>query len=147
MVGYLDNELLAKENPSAEKPLKKARGGVASRKAKTNSMVASAARSKGKADTKHPPSVIEDESSHPSTAASKAGDLSFVLNAPAQSPPRSTPRSTPTRSPKVQSVKHPQIHPESSSPPAELFPSVPEPPPTFTPAEPAHNRTLRDIYV
>ena len=147
MTGYLDNELLAKDNPSAEKPLKKARGGVASRKAKTNSMVASAARSKGKSDSKHPPSVVEEESSHPSTTASKAGDLSFVLNAPAQSPPRPTSRSTPTNSPNVQSVKHPQTHTESSPPPAELFPSVPEPPPTFTPAEPAHNRTLLDVDI
>ena len=52
MIGYLDNELLAKDNPSAEKPVKKARGGVASRKAKTNSMAASAARSKGKPENR-----------------------------------------------------------------------------------------------
>ena len=143
MIGYLDNELLAKDNPSAEKPVKKARGGVASRKAKTNSMVASAARSKGKSDNKHPSSVTEEESPHPSTTTpSKAGDLSFVLNAPAQSP-----RSTPTKSPHVQPVKHPQTHPESSPPPAELVPSVLEPPPTFTPAEPAHNRTLLDVLI
>ena len=148
MIGYLDSELLAKENPLAEKPMKKARGGVASRKAKTNSMVASAARSKAKSDNKHAP-VIEEELSHPSaTTPSKAGDLSFVLNEPAQSPPQSNTQTTPTKSPNVHPVKHPQTHPESSPPPAELFSSVAEqPPPTFTPAEHVHNRTLLDIYI
>ena len=83
-IGYLDNELLAKENPSAEKPVKKARGGVASRKAKTNSMAASVARSKGKTENKHPPSLVEEESPRPSTTTpSKAGDLSFGRSAPA----------------------------------------------------------------
>jgi hypothetical protein len=144
MIGYLDSELLAKENPLAEKPMKKARGGVASRKAKTNSMVASAARSKAKSENLHAP-VIEEESSHPSaTTPSKVGDLSFVLNEPAQSP--SNPQNTPTKSPTVHPSKHPQTHPESSPPPAELFSSVVEPPPpTFTPAEHVHNRTLLDI--
>ena len=143
IIGYLDNELLAKDNPSADKPVKKARGGVASRKAKTNSLVASAARSKVKPDNKHTPSVVEEESPHASTTIpSKAGDLSFVLNAPAQSP-----QSTPTKSPNVQPVKHPQTHPESSPTPAELVPGIPEPPPTFTPAEPAHNRTLPDVLI
>ena len=143
-LGYLDNELYLKENPSAEKPVKKARGGVASRKAKANSMAASAAaaRSKGKGPENRPPSSDDptqisppppipstiDEEPHRTTTPSKAGDLSFVLNAPSHSPPRSTP----SKSPNVQAVK------ESAS---KTTPTVSEPPPTFTPAEPAHNRT------
>ena len=144
MVGYLDNELLAKENPAAEKPVKKARGGVASRKAKTNSLAASAARSKGKPENKPPssPSAVEEESPQPTTAA-KAGDLSFVLNTPARSPSRSTF----AKSPNVPSVKKEQplpLPPPTSSPPppSEMAASIIEPPPSFTPAEPAHNRII-----
>src|SRR5271170_5970862 len=104
-IGYLDNELFLKENPSAEKPVKKARGGVASRKAKANSMAASAAaaRSKGKGPENRPPSSEDqtqmspppppastiDEEPRRTTTPSKVGDLSFVLNAPSHSPPQS----------------------------------------------------------
>src|SRR5437762_1416893 len=100
-------------------------------------MAASVARSKGKTENKHPPSLVEEESPRPSTTTpSKAGDLSFVLNV-TQSPPRNNPRSTPSKSPNVHPVKQSQTSP----PPQEPLSSVPEPPPTFTPAEPAHNRT------
>ena len=143
MAGYLDNELFLKENPSAEKPVKKARGGVASRKAKANSMAASAAaaRSKGKGPENRPPSSDDltqmsppppapssiDEELRQTDTLSKVGDLSFVLNAPSHS----SARSAPSKSLTTQAVK------ESA---AKFMPTVPEPPPTFTPAEPAHNR-------
>jgi hypothetical protein len=120
----LDNELYLKENPSAEKPSKKARGGVASRKAKANSIAAHAARSKGKLENQPPSSTIDEESnSHPSP--SKAGDLSFVLNGPPGSPPAST-----SKSPNVQPVKQTSTLSDSG------------PLPGFTPAEPSHNRIV-----
>jgi hypothetical protein len=139
MVGYLDNELLAKENPSTEKPVKKARGGVASRKAKANSMAASAARLKGRSENKPPTTPpAEEESPRPT----KAGDLSFVLNqSPSQNGPAS--RTTPSKSPNIQRPQSQQDVPPTfppSSPPSELPPNIAEPPPSFTPAEPAHNR-------
>jgi hypothetical protein len=118
--------------------VKKARGGVASRKAKANSIAASAARSKGKPENQQPtaqhssppPSeVLEDEQPSVSTP-SKVGDLSFVLNGPSDSPRQTTP----SKSPNLQSVKQqPKETPTST---------VLEPPPTFTPAEPAHNRIV-----
>jgi hypothetical protein len=118
MLGYLDNEIWLKENPSAEKPPKKARGGVASRKAKANSIAVHAARVRG---VDVPPPPMEEETSRHSTP-SKAGDINFVLNAPAGSPPLSPS----VKSPIEQAVKPP--------------PSVTSELPGFTPAEPAHNR-------
>ena len=126
-----------------EKPAKKARGGVASRKAKANSIAASAARSRGKTENKVPAPSPEAEEESPSsmTMQSKVGDLSFVLNAPTQSSPQSNPHSTPTKSPNGQPVKHSLPH--SSSPlPSEQAASLSETRPSFTStaAEPAHNR-------
>ena len=134
--------MAAKENPTTEKPVKKARGGVASRKAKANSMAASAARLKGKSENKPPTTPpVEEESPRPTTSA-KVGDLSFVLN---QSPPQNVPasRRTPSKSPNIQRPQSQQDVPPTfppSSPPPELPPNITEPPPSFTPAEPAHNR-------
>lgn len=107
-----------KENPSAEKPPKKARGGVASRKAKANSIATHAARTRPTL----PP--FEDDGSRQSTP-SKAGDLSFVLNAaPSGSPP--------------QSPKSPNPKPTA--------PSFSDPP-GFTAVEPAHNRMSLHIIL
>jgi len=129
MTGYLDNELWLKENPSAEKPVKKARGGVASRKAKANSIAVHAAKARKPENQPSTAPPLEDDASRTSTP-SKAGDLSFVLNGPPGSPPRSTP----SKSPNAQSVKQPQSH-------APTAPSFTESAPSFT-AEPAHNCTL-----
>lgn len=126
IIGYLDNELWLKENPSAEKPAKKARGGVASRKAKASSIAAHAAKARKPENQPLPNPSFEDDISQTSTP-SKAGDLSFVLNAPPGSPPRSTP----SRSPNMQPAKQPQL-------PAPAAPSLTESAPSFT-AEPAHN--------
>lgn len=128
MTGYLDNELWLKENPSAEKPVKKARGGVASRKAKANSIAAHAAKAKKSENqpSLNPP-LVEEDASRTSTP-SKAGDLSFVLNGPPGSPPRTTP----SKSPNVQPVKQAQSQ-------AHPAPSFTESAPSYT-AEPAHNR-------
>jgi hypothetical protein len=126
MIGYLDNELWLKENPSAEKPVKKARGGVASRKAKANSIAAHAAKAKKSENQPSTNPTLEEDVSRTSTP-SKAGDLSFVLNGPPGSPPRSTP----SKSPNIQPVKQPQ-------PQAPSAPSFIDSAPSFT-AEPAHN--------
>jgi hypothetical protein len=126
MIGYLDNELWLKENPSAEKPAKKARGGVASRKAKASSIAAHAAKARKQENQPPPNPPFEDDISRTSTP-SKAGDLSFVLNAH----PGSSPRSTPSKSPNMQPVKHPQL-------PAPAAPSLTESATSLT-AEPAHN--------
>ena len=140
---------MAKDNPTADKPIKKARGGVASRKAKANSMAASAARSKGKSEKIQAPSSpsIEDESSRRALASSKAGDLSFVLNAPTRSPPGNAHRNTPSKSPNALARQHQQSSPPPSSPPPETETAaiIPEPP-GFTPAEPAHNRNLYPYF-
>lgn len=124
MIGYLDNEQWLKENPTAEKPVKKARGGVASRKAKVNSITAHASRSSKSKGENHPPAI--DDGSRNSTP-SKAGDISFVLNG--STPP---PRSTPNRSPIVHPVKQSGTHAAT----------VKESTPSSAPAEPTHNRNL-----
>jgi hypothetical protein len=134
-VGYLDNEQWLKENPSAEKPVKKARGGVASRKAKANSIALHAARASKPKTENETATPIPEEASRNSTP-SKAGDISFVLNGPS-----SPPRSTPTKSPNGQAVKMTKPAP-TSVPLVELPPpSVPAP----APAEPAHNRISREM--
>jgi len=117
-VGYLDNEQWLKENPTAEKPVKKARGGVASRKAKANSIAVHAAKP-SKSKSENQPGEEESRNSTPS----KAGDLSYVLNGP-----NSPPRSTPSKSPNVQAVKETKPGLANDAAPA------------FGPTEPAHNR-------
>jgi hypothetical protein len=131
----LSNELLQKENPSGDKPPKKARGGVASRKAKANSIAASAARSKGKLENQQltarqsspPHSEAPDDETPRTTTPSKVGDLSFVLNATSHSPTGATP----SKSLNVQAANQQKD---------DTAPGASDPPPSFTPAEPAHNR-------
>jgi len=128
-VGYLDNEQWLKDNPPADKPIKKARGGVASRKAKANSIALHAAKpSKPKSENQHSGAMPEEGSRN--STPSKAGDLSYVLNGPSSPPPKSTP----SKSPMVLHTKDSKVTP-TSAPVADL-------PPTFGPVEPAHNRNF-----
>jgi hypothetical protein len=120
-LGYLDNEAYLKENYPAEKPVKKARGGVASRKAKTSSMEAHAVRSKGKGHENQNISSAIDDDSMSNPPSFKAGDLNFVLNTPHSPGARSG-------SPDAQSDVHRTPNAGGSNP-------------SFTPSEPAHNRT------
>jgi len=126
MIGYLANEL-NQDNQTADKTVKKARGGVASRKAKTSSMVAHAARLK-KQENQDPNQTYEEESHN--KPSSRTGDLSFVLNAPDH--PRSKPHSGKT----LPSQK------PSSQPPA---PSFVESGSSFASGEPAHNRKINSF--
>jgi len=131
LAGYLESEQTARENPTGDKPVKKARGGVASRKAKANSIALSVARLKGTKEKDAPSSsVMEEESpTQPATTSTKTGDISFVLNS--SSPPGTSPRT-----PKFQNTslkQTPQGKPERSS--------NANAPPSFVPKdEPAHNR-------
>lgn len=121
-IGYLHNEAYLKEIPSAEKQVKKARGGVASRKAKASSLAAHAARPKGgDAEVQRLPGSAVEEESTGHSPPSKAGDLRFVLNGPSDSSP-----------PTSKSPSRPSGKQHTSS--------VDGPPPIFTPAEPVHNR-------
>ena len=126
MAGYLESEQTARENPTGDKPVKKARGGVASRKAKANSIALSVARLKGTKEKDVPSSSVMEEESPtlPATTSTKAGDISFVLNT--SSSPGTSPRT-------AKSQQTPQAKPERSS--------NANAPPSFVPKdEPAHNR-------
>jgi hypothetical protein len=112
-----------------DKPVKKARGGVASRKAKANSIAINAARTKMKEKDAPSSSAIEEESLQETTTPVKAGDISFVLNAPSSSPPGRSPRVA--KSPNTSFKQTPQTKPER--------PSNADTPPSFVPNEPAHN--------
>lgn len=125
----MDNELYNKDKEQPDKTSKKARGGVASRKAKTSSMVAHASRTKTKSENQDPNQSFEEESPH-SKPSSKVGDLSFVLNAPAHSPP------------KPSASKSPSYQKQPSQAPA---PSFVETGPGFTSGEPAHNRNTYSL--
>lgn len=116
-----------KENASGDKPVKKARGGVASRKAKANSIAAHAVRSKAKADNVSSQPQVAEQSTR-SANLSKAGDLSFVLNDPSGSSP---PRHSSLKSSNTQPSKQQQSQPTPSSEQSQ----------GFAPTEPAHNRT------
>jgi len=107
--------------------VKKARGGVASRKAKVSSITAHASRSSKFRGENHPPAP--DDGSRNSTP-SKAGDISFVLNG--STPP---PQSTPSKSPTVHPVK------QSGTNTATVKDSIP----SSAPAEPTHNRMLPSV--
>ena len=127
IAGYLDSELYLKENASGDKPVKKARGGVASRKAKANSIAAHAVRSKAKAENASSQPQVGEQSTR-SANLSKAGDLSFVLNDPSASSP---PRHASLKSSSTQPSKQQQ---NQSTPGSEQAQG-------FAPTEPAHNRT------
>ena len=130
MKGYLDNELNAKGNPSAERPVKKARGGIASRKAKVNSMAAHSGRSKPGDESV---AIPAEETPH-TTTPSKAGDIGFVLNGPSSSPPSQV---TPLKRPKSRPAKQQQEQKPSAPKDDEIH--------GFAAAEPAHNRVFTHL--
>ena len=127
IVEYLDSEHSLKENPATEKPVKKARGGFPARNKKvTRSSVSNhATRVRSKLDDSQ--AVEEDVSRH--SSPSKAGDISFVLNAP-------------TSPLEVAPSKSTNAHPQTNTTPVTntTTPGFAEHAPTFTSTEPTHNR-------